>query len=86
MSRKLAFTQAAVNKMKAPARRREYYRDTRTSGLYLCVYPTGAKVFEYYRRMGGRPTRLAIGQFPALTVGLARRAAARLAGELADTV
>ena len=84
MTRKIGFTQAALNKIKPPVGRREYYRDTRTPGLYLCVYPTGAKVFEYYRRMGGRPTRLAIGQFPALTVGLARRAAARMAGELAQ--
>lgn len=84
MSCKLAFTQTAVNKIKPPAQRRKYYRDTRTPGLYLCVYPTGAKAFEYYRRMDGRPTRLAIGRFPAITVGLARREAARLAGELAQ--
>ena len=83
MTRRTIFTQTAVEKIKPPAKGRENYRDARTRGLCLCVHASGAKVWQYVARMGGRPTRLALGHWPALTVGQARVEALKLAGRIA---
>jgi len=84
MVEKINFTQAAINRLPAPAVGRAYYRDAKTHGMTLCVSRTGVKTFELYRRMGGRPTRLKIGRFPDITVEFARKEVARMTGEIAQ--
>ncbi len=84
MAHKINFTQAAIDRLPAPATGRVYYADTKTPGLVLCVWDTGVKSFELYKRMGGRPTRLKIGRFPGVTVEQARKEVARMTGQLAQ--
>jgi len=86
----LRLTDAIVNKLRppiaetaAPARPRPaYYRDSATPGLQLRVMPSGVKTFVLARRMGGRPVRWTLGQFPAVSTAQARRQAVRLAGQV----
>jgi integrase len=84
MAEKMNFTQASVAKLPLPAAGRTYYADAKTPGLVLCVWDTGVKTFELYKRMGGRPTRLKIGRFPEVTVEQARKEVARMTGRLAQ--
>ena len=84
MAEKINFTQAAIDKLPLPATGRAYYADTKTPGLMLCVWDTGIKTFELYKRMGGRPTRLKIGRFPGVTAEQARKEVARMTGQLAQ--
>lgn len=83
MAEKINFTQAAIKKLPTPASGRSYYADAKTPGLSLCIWSTGVKAFELYKRMGGRPTRLKIGRFPEVTVEQARKEVAKLTGEIA---
>ncbi|MCD6304392.1 MAG: integrase family protein [Planctomycetes bacterium] len=71
-------------KLPAAADGRTYYKDAKTPGLVLCVWQSGVKSFELYRRIAGRPRRLKIGRFPEVTVAHARKEAARLAGQIAQ--
>lgn len=84
MAEKMNFTQAALGKLPTPEKGRTYYRDIKMPGLTLCVWDSGVKSFELYKRMGGQPTRLKIGRFPEVTVENARKEAARLVGEIAQ--
>ncbi len=84
MAEKMNFTQATIDRLSAPATGRVYYADARTPGLVLCVWDTGVKTFELYKRMGGRPTRLKIGRFPGVTVEEARKEVARMTGQLSQ--
>jgi integrase len=84
MAERINFTQAAIDRLPAPAEGRVYYADAKTPGLVLCVWDTGVKSFELYKRMGGRPTRLKIGRYPGVTVEQARKEVARMTGQLAQ--
>ena len=84
MAPKINFTQAAIDRLTAPATGRSYYRDAKTAGLVLCVWDTGVKSFELYKRIGGRPTRLKIGRFPEVTVEQARKEVAKMTGTIAE--
>jgi len=79
-------SETAVGKIKPPAKGRDYYRDNRTPGLSLCVYATGAKVFEYVGDADGRTMRLTLGRHPSTSVGQARVEAVKLAGDVARGV
>lgn len=52
------------------------YRDTRQKGLILIVSNGGAKTFYFYGKINGRPERVRLGTFPAMSVEKAREAAA----------
>lgn len=84
MAIKINFTQAAIDRLPLPVTGRTYYADAKTPGLVLCVWDTGVKTFELYKRMGGRPRRLKIGRFPGVTLEQARKEVARMTGELAQ--
>src|SRR5215471_6172857 len=62
-----ALTQAAIEKMKPPAARREI-PDGVVAGLYLVAQPSGAKSWAVRQRIDGRPVKITIGAFP--TIGL----------------
>ena len=68
----------------SPPPDRLYITDTSQPGLVAVVYPSGKITFQLYRRVDGRPKRHSIGRFPDLTVGRARKHAAKLNGRIAD--
>lgn len=59
-----------------PTTQRLTFRDAKLKGLILTVFPGGTKSFYLYRRINGRPVRLLLGSWPALTAETARKAAA----------
>ena len=83
MSMTIPWTERKIASITPPQAGRDYYRDARTPGLRLCVLASGTKVFEFCKRMAGRPTRLSLGHYPAVTPAQARLEVIRLAGEVA---
>lgn len=86
MGNKINFTKEALLAMPAPnAGKRAVYLDTKTTGLQVRITDTGAKTFSVYRRIkGGRPERVTLGRFPAMTVEQARKLAARINAEIEE--
>jgi integrase len=80
------FTKSGIAALPIPsAGDRAVYRDTKTSGLQLRVTLRGVKTFSVFRRTkGGRPERLTLGRFPAMSVEQARRAAAQVNAAIED--
>lgn len=86
MGNKINFTKEALLSLPKPeAGKRAVYLDSKTAGLQVRVTDTGAKTFSVYRRVkGGRPERVTLGRFPALTVEQARKLAARINAEIEE--
>lgn len=68
---KFSFTDSRLERIKADGKRRCYY-DTKCPGLEFRVSPSGYKVFSF---VGLRGSRQRLGQFPPLTVKVAREVA-----------
>jgi len=49
------------------------YRKSDDRGLYVEVFPTGSKLWRYKYRYGGREKRIALGSYPKVKLGEARR-------------
>lgn len=85
---KLSFTKKSLNAIKpAPEGTRLFYRDNNEKtprGLMLQVTDKGAKSFQVYRWIGGRPERITIGRFPDLSIEQARAEAERINGGIAQ--
>jgi hypothetical protein len=62
-------TATAVKNAKARAKP---YKMTDGGGLYLLVSPTGAKLWRYKYRIGGKEGTFAIGEYPAFSLAKAR--------------
>ncbi len=73
---------AARNEAAGPIRRE--VPDGKIAGLYLIVQPSGAKSWAYRFRVAGTPRKLTLGPYPDLSLGAARKAAQRAAGEVAE--
>ncbi len=86
MGNKINFTKEALLAMPAPnAGKRAVYLDAKTTGLQIRVTDTGAKTFSVYRRIkGGKPERITLGRFPAMTIEQARKQAARINAEIEE--
>ena len=69
---KINFTKRVLEEIAPPSEGRLYFRDSKTRGLLLTVYPTGRKVFSLYRKVDGHPERMMIGPFPDWSVERAR--------------
>lgn len=75
-SQRVRFTTQRLEKLVCPAGLdRVYIHDTDVKGLCVSVLASGSKVFFVYKRIAGRPTRLRLGEFPAMSVDDARKAA-----------
>lgn len=81
---RVRFTEAGIRSLPLPATGRAIYRDERTPGLGLRVFPTGRRVFFFERKVEGRPERVTLGTWPTLTVEAAQRSAQQLAGQYAS--
>ncbi|MCP5362081.1 MAG: tyrosine-type recombinase/integrase [Hyphomicrobiales bacterium] len=67
------FTKTAINALELPDKKQGVtYRDTRTKGLTLMVFPSGSKTFYYVKRIAGKVEKVKVGRFPDLTVEQAR--------------
>ena len=81
--RRFTFTEARVAALPSPSKGRAIYRDDKTPGLALRVFPTGRRVYYAERKVGGRPERVTLGASPTLTVDGARKATQDYAGRIA---
>lgn len=68
---KLAFTKGKLAAL-VPGEKRAIYYDTECRGLCLFVSPAGGKTFYLYKRIGGKPRQIKLGEFPDLSVERAR--------------
>jgi integrase len=65
-------TKQIVETAKAPADGQRFIRDDQIKGLALRITANGVKSFVWEGRIKGRMRRITLGQFPAITVVLAR--------------
>ena len=86
MNNSLNFTKEALQGLPPPETgKRAVYLDAKTTGLQIRVTDTGAKTFSVYRRIkGGKPERITLGRFPAMTIEQARKQAARINAEIEE--
>jgi len=68
----MPLTDSACRNSKCPADR-AYQRFTDAGGLYLEVSKTGAKLWRWKFRVAGKEKRLALGQYPAVSLAKARK-------------
>src|SRR5258705_9924935 len=71
-----ALTITRIENAKATSSRQEI-PDGLLVGLYLVVQPSGAKSFAVRHRYAGRPRKLTIGAYPAITLEAARAIGAK---------
>jgi integrase len=76
-TKKFHFTKAAINALPAPATGRAIYRDDQQTGLQLSVFPTGKKSFVLVTKAGGKAVHTTLGQWPEVTVAVAREMASK---------
>ncbi len=77
------FTQRIVQSIQPPTHGREIYYDSKIKGLCLRVSSTGRKTWQVYKWHDGRPLRITLGTFPALSVEHARTQALATLNKLA---
>jgi integrase len=65
-------TKAVVEAAKGPTRGQRFIRDDSMKGFALRVIASGAKSFVWEGRVNGRVRRITIGQFPYISVAIAR--------------
>ncbi|HEY2817020.1 MAG TPA: Arm DNA-binding domain-containing protein [Casimicrobiaceae bacterium] len=85
---RLRFNKSSLETLLLPARgKRATYYDTEVLGLQLRVTDRGVKSFCVFRRSKrGRPERITIGRFPALSVEQARMKAKRYLADLSEGI
>ena len=78
MADKISFTPSKIQQLKARPKR-YCVSDSKTPHLVLLVHPKGTKTFCYYGRIDGKnPVYKTIGQFPAISVDVARQEAIKI--------
>jgi integrase len=75
ISEKIRFTRNRILDLPIPATGRVYYYDSEQPRLVVCITSTGARTFYLYRKIDGKPTRILLGKFDAISVDDARAAA-----------
>lgn len=87
MIRPLHFTKRTLEKLPpAPPGQRDYYRDTGSDGLMVCVTECGVKSFRVRRKLNGKSVRVTLGRFPDMTIDQARRKAREALSTLAEGI
>jgi len=77
-------TQRVVDAAGPPASGQTFIRDTELNGFALRITQGGAKSFVWEGRVRGRPRRVTIGAYPALSVLLARKEAIKIRAAIAE--
>ena len=65
----MPLTDTAIRALKPEARR---YSRTDERGLVIEVFPTGGMLWHYRYRVNGKPERVTLGRYPALSLRQAR--------------
>jgi len=88
---KINFTKETINSLPLPEKGYTQYRDEKTPGLILRVYPTGVKTFYIHKRIGGKPEYMTLSpspgtpaRYPDITPEQARKLAKVLIGMIAS--
>jgi integrase len=81
MTRPKAFTDRYLATLKPAAGRYDVFDGSRR-GLTLRVFPTGTKTFVFRYQRAGRPARITMGNYPAMTLRSAHEAHAELTKRL----
>lgn len=76
-------TEARVDAAPPPASGSAYYYDLDVPGLALRVTAKGVRTFVLVKKISGVTQRITLGRWPGLKLADARRAAARINGEIA---
>jgi integrase len=77
------FTAATIEHLKPDPIKRLELPDEAVRGLYFVIQPTGVRSWAFRYRAAGKPAKLTLGAYPALSLGEAR-AAARAARDAVD--
>lgn len=87
MANKINFTKATIEGLVLPEHgKRMDYHDTKTLGLQLRLSSSGTRTFSVLRRIHGILERVTLGRYPALTIEQARRKAAEINADIANSV
>jgi integrase len=81
---KIIFNKTRLEHLLPPASGRTCYHDAKTPGLVLRITAADARAFYLYRWYQGRPVKIRLGAFPAMTVEQARNEAVKLLGQMAS--
>ncbi|OHC26288.1 MAG: hypothetical protein A2Y50_07235 [Pseudomonadales bacterium RIFCSPLOWO2_12_59_9] len=86
MDSKINFTKTALDNLPLPeSEKRSVYHDTKQPGLQLRVTSSGSKTFSVFARVaGGKPERITLGRFPAISPETARKKAKEVVAQLAQ--
>jgi integrase len=77
-------TQRMADAAGSPPSGQIFFRDTELSGFALRITASGAKSFVWEGRVRGRPRRITIGAYPALSVFLARKEAIKIRAAIVE--
>jgi integrase len=80
----IKFSEAGIGRLKAPSQGRADYWDEATPGFGLRVSSSGQRTWQIMYRLSGKRKRLALGNWPALSLKLARDAAGQAIKQVAD--
>ncbi len=87
MGQRFNFTVKALNGLQpAPAGKRAYHNDINVRGLQIIVTDRGTMSFYLYRKINGKPKRVHLGGYPAMTIEQARKAAHRELHRIMDGI
>ena len=82
--KRLKFTHQRLVRLPFPETGEVTYHDDQLPGLSLRILSSKSKTFYVLKRVGGRPVRITIGQFPSVDLGKARKLAQIALGKIAD--
>ena len=75
-------TDLGIKKLPLPEKRWEV-PDGKITGLYLVLQPSGARSWALRYRVAGKPTKLTLGPYPTIDLGMARKRAQEALGDVA---
>jgi integrase len=76
-------TELRIETAQAPSSKPTYIYDRDVPGLAIRVMPSGVRTFVVVKKIAGKAQRITLGRWPGLRLADARRAAARINGEIA---
>lgn len=83
--KKFKFTKRKIESLPIPEKATTYH-DTEIAGLKLTISKAGTYTFMVYRKIKGKPERIKIGNYPAVTVEQAKKLATEINAAIAEGV